>query len=372
MERAGGVMANVGTFYWVAPTTGDGDRLGRDQPANVPDLRLLKRVFHELERVGFEGVLIPSGQVNNHFGVTAPYLDAVATAGAAAACTRELKLLIAIRPGLVHPGAAARALATIDVLSGGRAMLNLVCGAGPLSMYREQIARAARYYRAAEFADFIDALWRDSMVDYEGHFFQAEHAVCFPHPNQIPRPPMFVAGASDEAIELAIARADIMLTPGSTRANIQRFMERFAIQADRRGRRIPVGTHFYVVTRATGSEALSAANDLVSEVAPSFLRDRRRIFAPGLGDPPVPPPLHELDRCLWNHLRCLSADPTPVIVGSFDDVAETLHDFLSLGISLFILQGYPMADEIRRVGEEVLPRVAHLAGRKWARSIAPS
>jgi alkanesulfonate monooxygenase len=78
--------------------------------------------------------------------------------------------LVAVRPGLIHPSVAARALATIDVMSGGRVMLNLVCGAGPHQLYGEVIERAARYQRAGEFIDLVCRLWQLDVVDYEGVF----------------------------------------------------------------------------------------------------------------------------------------------------------------------------------------------------------
>ncbi|MFX8235272.1 LLM class flavin-dependent oxidoreductase, partial [Acinetobacter baumannii] len=73
-----------------------------------------------------EGVLLPTGRsCEDSWVVAASLIDA----------TRQLKFLVALRPGLVAPSQSARMAATLDRLSGGRLLVNLVTGG-----YAEELA----------------------------------------------------------------------------------------------------------------------------------------------------------------------------------------------------------------------------------------
>jgi alkanesulfonate monooxygenase len=50
------------------------------------------------------------------------------------------------------------------------------------------------------------------------------------------------------------------------------------------------------------------------------------------------------------------------LVGTYDEVAKRIEAFSEIGIELFMLQFHPFESEIRRFGEEVIPRVRGFAG----------
>src|SRR5262249_11365360 len=133
-----------------------------------------------------------------------------------AALSHRLKLLVAVRPGLMHPAMAARALATLDVLSEGRVMLNLVSGGGPLGMYGEVLTRGDIYARSLDFVRLVKQMWKGNVAAYEGSVYRARDAVCYPVPLQRPYPPIFIAGNSQEAMELAADEGDVAVIPGCT------------------------------------------------------------------------------------------------------------------------------------------------------------
>jgi len=118
--------------------------------------------------------------------------------------------------------------------------------------------------------------------------------------------------------------------------------------AEKVGRKIRIGTHFYIVARASEASAQAAAERLLSRVAaaatlapPDSATAAMIQIAPGF----------------WDGMKRLSPQPAPMIVGSYQQVAETLQRLSANGLSCFILHGYPSAAEATRVAENVLPRL---------------
>jgi alkanesulfonate monooxygenase len=358
---------------WVLPSTGDSDYLGTPVAARPPDRNLVWQVVQALEAHAFDGVLITTGHVNNHFGVDAPYLECLTTAALVAAISTRLKLLVAVRPGLVHPAMAARALATLDVLSEGRVMLNLVSGGAPLAMYGERLTREEIYARSSEFVSLIRELWKGGPADYEGRFYSARGAVCYPRPVQTPHPPVFVAGRSAEAIDLMLREGDVAAIPGCTLASAAGFIDDVKSRLQGASSKLEFALHLYVIARKTNEEALAAADRLVSRVdQAAFMQSRRSIFRlperkADLVDDPAESP-EQIAPGQWNHLKKLSREPTPMLIGSYQEVAGTLLRYRDLGFRWIILQSYPMAAEIARFGTEVLPLLRKRTGSGQART----
>jgi alkanesulfonate monooxygenase SsuD/methylene tetrahydromethanopterin reductase-like flavin-dependent oxidoreductase (luciferase family) len=58
---------------------------------------------------------------------------------------------------------------------------------------------------------------------------------------------VLIAGQSDDAIALCLARGDFLLVPGTTREAMKVLLRRYREQAARFGREVPLGTHFYII-----------------------------------------------------------------------------------------------------------------------------
>src|SRR4051794_30573674 len=118
-------------FFWFLPTNGDSRSIvgashassHHTLPANyrAPSRRYLAEVARAADRLGYEGVLTPTGTWCE---------DAWLTASALLAETERLKFLVAFRPGLVPPTLAAQQTATLQRFSQGRVLLNIVSGGG--------------------------------------------------------------------------------------------------------------------------------------------------------------------------------------------------------------------------------------------------
>jgi probable F420-dependent oxidoreductase len=127
--------------------------------------------------------------------------------------------------GLRHPFAAARAVQTLDIVSGGRAEIGV--GAGWL---REEWTAAGldprtRGRRLDEALEVCRRLWSEEVVEHHGLFFDFAPVMFEPKPVQKPWPPVHVGGESDAALRRA-ARHDgwygLAHTPESAAARVVR------------------------------------------------------------------------------------------------------------------------------------------------------
>ena len=111
-------------------------------------------------------------------------------AAALAGVTRNIALFSTVHVPMVHPVFAAKALATVDHASGGRAGLNIVCGWSPqefelfgLTMIED------RYAQGLEWAEIMERIFAGGApFDYEGRFYQFKNVSGRPVPLQRPRP----------------------------------------------------------------------------------------------------------------------------------------------------------------------------------------
>jgi len=139
--------------HWFVPSFGDEGRLG-DRSTFVPaTIDHLVAVARAAEAAGFEGMLVPTG---------AGCLDGWVVASMLAMATERIRYMVAFRPGFVAPPVAARQAASLDRLSGGRLLLNVVTGgeAHEQRAYGDFLDKDARYARTDEFLHVVRSLWR--------------------------------------------------------------------------------------------------------------------------------------------------------------------------------------------------------------------
>jgi len=177
------------------------------------------------ERLGFgfisvnDHVIVPREIASRY-----PYSESGAWAAAAAGeCLEELSTLsfLAGRTERVrlltsvmvvpqrHPVLAAKMLATIDVLSGGRLIVG--CGVGWLQQEFEALGAppfAERGRATDEFLDAFKVLWTDAAPRLRGRHVNFDNIIFAPKPVSKPHPPIWIGGESPQALKRAVRVGD--------------------------------------------------------------------------------------------------------------------------------------------------------------------
>ena len=131
--------------------------------------------------------------------------------------TERLRFLVALRPGSGTPALFARHAATLDRISGGRVLLNVVTGARPGRPRRRRQQAQSHDERYAQTDEFL-TIWRRILsgepADFEGKYLSAHGTdISFP-PVQQPHPPLWFGGSSDAGIAIAAKHVDVYLSWG--------------------------------------------------------------------------------------------------------------------------------------------------------------
>jgi probable F420-dependent oxidoreductase len=153
--------------------------------------------------------------------------DPIAGTMAAAMLTTRLRVgAFVFDNDFRHPAVLAKAVATIDVLSGGRFELGI--GAGWLKEEYDQTGipfepAGVRIARMTEAVRLLKAIFsREHPVSFQGEHYQVTDLICPPHPVQKPHPPIMIGGGSPKVLGIAGREADIIgittrATPGGVK-----------------------------------------------------------------------------------------------------------------------------------------------------------
>lgn len=257
---------------WFLPTHGDGRYLGTSHGAREVDLAYLRQVAQAADDLGYYGVLLPTGRSCE---------DSWVVASALAPLTRRLRFLVAVRPGLQTPAVAARMAATLDRISGGRLLINVVTGGDPVELKGDGVFldHGARYEVTDEFLRIWRALLSGETVSRDGEHLRIEGGQLFFPPVQRPYPPLWFGGSSGPGIEIAAEQIDTYLTWGEPVADVAAKIAQAREAAARRGRRLRFGIRLHVIVRETAAEAWAAADRLIAHVDDESVAKAQAVFA---------------------------------------------------------------------------------------------
>lgn len=257
-------------------------------------------------------------------------MESWTTASALAAMTRRIRLLVAVNPAALRPELAAHQAETLERIAPGRIAINLVAGGGPDTGYgAPALDHAGRYARLGALADALRARFTG---------------------------PLYLGGASDDAVALACRVADTYLMWGEPPEQIAARVARVRARAARPMR---FGLRIHVIARDTDREARAAAAELLSRAEVTGERaseyagfdsvgQARMNAIDADGDGWVAPGL-------WAGIRAVRGGAGTALVGSHARVAELLAGYRDAGVDLVIGSGYPHDVEVARVGARVWP-----------------
>lgn len=199
-------------------------------PLNVEDIRA---VAIQAEAMGFRDLWVTNNTVDRQ----AHCLDSLTLLSYLAGFTTRIRLGVSV---LVlphyHPVHVAHQVASLDFLSGGRAVLGVALGR-PDHYQDFQVPVEHRVSRFTEQLALIRALWTEPRVDFEGEFFQLHDARLTPKPLQLPHPPVWIGAAHPNAIRRAVRLGNGWTSAGgSDTASFREGVEQVREELDRIGK----------------------------------------------------------------------------------------------------------------------------------------
>lgn len=177
-------------------------------PIDVP---VIQRVAQRAEAFGFRDLWVTDNTLDH-----ASCFDALTLLTYAAAITTRIRVGVSVLVLPVrNPIHVAHRVATLDYLSGGRAVLGVGLGREhEYTDFRVPMARRVRRFREA--LELMKALWTEPTVTYKGEIFQLEDGVMGPKPVQKPHPPLWFGGGHPDALKRAAVLADGWMGAGGS------------------------------------------------------------------------------------------------------------------------------------------------------------
>lgn len=343
-------------LLWFCQLAADGEFIGT-KPERKPTLKYISSLVETAAEMGFSSLLTATNFHAEHEAWTASVATLARTDGAG--------LLIAVRPGMFHPALFAKMAATAANLFPGRVRINVVTGSNPAenAMYGDMESHSERYARTREFIAIVRELWKGKPVDSTSAMYPFKGSIVSPVP---PVPiPIYVGGHSTEAQEISAELADVYLVWGDTLAGIEARLKTMR-EAEARTKRVAeskltYGLRCHVVVRDTEAEAWAAADRLISRIDPAvrekFVEASAAVDSEGQRRQQALSASASLvvEPNLWAGVGLARSGVGVAIVGDPSQVAAKLRAYQALGISTFILSGYPHLEECRRFGEMVMP-----------------
>lgn len=287
--------------------------------------------------------------------------------------TKNVKVIIALRPNTLYPTVAAKALATLDQLGSGRVVVHFIAGGSDAEQAKEGdfLAKDQRYARLEEYIRILRRAWESAEpFDWDGPYYQFKQ-----FSNRV-RPTagsiaVSVGGSSDEAYRVGGSLADIFGLWGEPLKETKEQIDRVYAEAAKAGRAEGDRPRIWVTFRPI----LAETDELAWAKAHRTLEALNTNRANGQGKAPVdaPPPqnvgsqrLLEIaargevqDRALWypTVTATNARGASTALVGSPQTITDSILDYVDLGADLISVRGYDNLNDAIDYGRYVLPKV---------------
>ncbi|BDI19326.1 alkanesulfonate monooxygenase [Nostoc cf. commune SO-36] len=346
-------------LLWFIPTHGEGRYLGTAIGGRAVNFDYWRQIAQAVDHLGFAGALLPTGRSCE---------DAWVLASTLVTHTKRMKFLVAIRPGLMSPGVAARMAASFDRISGGRLLINVVTGGDPVELAGDglHLSHDDRYRLTDEFL----AVWREiasgETADFQGDYLNIQSGKLLFPTIQKPHPPLWFGGSSPIAQEIAAKHVDVYLTWGEPPEQVAQKIASVRRLAAAQGRTLRFGIRLHVIVRETESQAWDAANDLIRYVDDSAIAKTQQAYDARMDSEGQRrmKELHngsrealEISPNLWAGIGLVRGGAGTALVGDPNTVAQRMREYQEIGIDTFIFSGYPHLEEAYRVAELLFPRL---------------
>lgn len=324
---------------------------------------------------GFDRVLIG-------YGSSGP--EGFTVAAFAAAATERLGMLIAHRPGFVAPTLTARKAATLDHFTGGRIALHIITGGADAEQRRDGdwLDHDARYRRTDEYLDIVRRVWTsDAPFDHHGEFYHVASASSEVKPLQRPYVPLYFGGASGPAVTVGAKHADVYALWGEPVAAVRERIAEVRAAGAPFGRSPRFSVSVRPILAATETKAWERAHAILERVQaarggvkvaagparPQAVGSQRLLDFARQGE------VH--DKRLWTPIAAATgaAGNTTALVGTPEQVAESLLDYYDAGATTLLIRGFDPFQDAIDYGRDLIPLVrAEVARRDEAKGRRPT
>ena len=365
-------------FITMAPTSGDSEYVG-NQTSNKgaqtwsgvgidsdrePSVEYITKVAQAAEKAGFSTLLLPIG---------GSCVDSLVAASHLTANTNTLNFLFAVRPGSTAPTQLAKQYSSVNYWSNNRVFVNVVTGGAPKELENDGdfLSHSDRYKRTREYIEILKRLFNGETFDFDGEFYTLKGAnLPLPVKNA---PPIYFGGSSPIAKEVATDVADVYMLWGETLETTKEELETVVKLAKEKNRDLSYSVSFQVVLGETEEAAFENANKIISQVDPEVLAAKHANTlsngAVGVNR------LHQLmleskdnnfviAPNIWAGLTQVLSGNSIALVGTPQQVAERIVEFVDLGFDKVLLRGFPHLEVIEEIGEKVIPLVHDILAKR--------
>ncbi len=327
------------------------------------DLDYIQRSAQVQEAAGYDRVLIANAATMPDSFIIGGYLSPLTT---------KLGFMMAHRPGFIAPTMAARMLGALDRVSQGRASVHIIAGADDRELQADGdfLTKDQRYHRAAEYVQVMRRMWSSpEPFDHKGEFYTFNGAYSSIRPKRGDMQ-VYWGGTSDLALDTAGQWADTYAMGGDTLAGAGELAAKAHAAAVRHGRKISVLMTIVCIVEPTEAKAWERADAVLKRVEAKLAsnadagavaprpKDGEKLASGGFqrllersreGD--------RLDKILWTGLNRAfqGRGNNSVLVGTAEQVVDSLMDYRALGITRFLLRGPSPNADAAVIGRDVIP-----------------
>ena len=286
------------------------------------------------------------GGETDHWGAS---LESVTMLAGIASVTSRIKLWATLHAILFNPVVAAKMIATLDLISGGRAGLNIVAGAfkgefAQMGAWDEKLTHDTRYDLAEEWTQIVKRLWSEREVDFHGRHFDI--TACVSEPKPLRRPDLICAGMSPRGFDFSVRQTDGCFIGGRDENETRAASLRAKELAARLGKTIKTYAMVTVIWDGSDAKAEAKAAQYRAGLDEGAVAGMLESYgAPKSGDNAMT-------------ARAQGAFMTQTAIGAPATVAEKIAHFMrfcDLDGVMFIFDDY--ARGVPMAGRDILPRL---------------
>ncbi|KPI00309.1 luciferase family protein [Actinobacteria bacterium OK006] len=245
-------------------TTGQGGLNLAENTIKLGNWGEIQGLAQKADRYGVDG-FIPIARWQGLSGPDRPWgrqFETFTWAAGLAAVTQNIQIFATCLIPFIHPVMAAKMMATVDHISGGRMGLNATAGyfKPEYHMFGVEVPEHdTRYELADEWMSIVERLWaveEDYQFDFDGDFFHLQGAQSWPKPVQTPGPMVMSAGSSPAGQQFAFKHANILFAAIASVEQSQSVTPKLRQNADGAGRAdLGLWSGVHIICKDTEKEA---------------------------------------------------------------------------------------------------------------------